>query len=373
MANDTLTYSTALVGDAALERLLRLLRTEGDEAFLRGAYQLVIGRGIDGDGQRFYEQRIQQGMRRSELVWELASSDEGRAHLAHDPPLWHAITRVAGRQRAPAATVAHLLALPDAGFAEACVELFAGRVPPSQMRQRLQTALASGQPRYRLLLALATDSGRNAFPDMQGLDAFLARARDAMFPVAASMHEMLAYEDDAFVDCAYKTLLGRAPDTAGAAYYLGRLRAGYSRTSVIEGLARSAEARLRQAAPAGLRSLCLRYQLCRVLLHARWAAWLLRVESDRAAERQRRQLGGLSRRISGLEMRLLDGPAAPADQPPAGGRIGLDAEALLDIQRDNFERETAALRKLAVQLLDAAEAPGPPARRPLRRRRAAGC
>jgi hypothetical protein len=363
-----LAESDGLDGQAARALLNRLLATEGDEAFLRAAYQMVLGRGADGEGRRFYVARMQKGARRQEVLWELASSDEGRAHLVQEPALGKAIGQLAGRGDARTAAISELMALPDSGFIEACVELFAGPRSPQQMRARLQAALASGQPRYKLLTALAEDSGRKAFPEVQGFDEFLARARDTLFPVAASTREMFAYEDEAFVDCVYKTLLGRAPDHSGAHHYLGRLRAGFSRTSVIEALARSAEARMRQEAPGGLRALCLRYWICRGLLHARWAAWLLRTESDHPAQRQRRRLEALARRVSGLELRLLDGPVSAAAEPAAGPRETFDLEALLDIQRDNFERETLALRKLATRLLDEREATAGPARKPLRRR-----
>lgn len=45
-----------------------------------------------------------------------------------------------------------------------------------------------------------------------------------------------------FVSASYRTLLGRAPDTHGLAYYLGRLARGYDKAEVIVSLATSPEA-----------------------------------------------------------------------------------------------------------------------------------
>jgi len=51
--------------------------------------------------------------------------------------------------------------------------------------------------------------------------------------VAVSLDDLLARDDEQFVDCAYRTLLGRAPDPEGRAYYLERLRAGGSKIRIV--------------------------------------------------------------------------------------------------------------------------------------------
>ncbi|MEL5849775.1 MAG: DUF4214 domain-containing protein, partial [Candidatus Igneacidithiobacillus chanchocoensis] len=55
--------------------------------------------------------------------------------------------------------------------------------------------------------------------------------------------EIFSFSEREFIRVAYENLLGRAPDEQGMRYYLGRLALGYSRSSIIFQLARSAEAK----------------------------------------------------------------------------------------------------------------------------------
>jgi hypothetical protein len=55
--------------------------------------------------------------------------------------------------------------------------------------------------------------------------------------------QLLRLNDTAFVTGVYQALLGRSPDPEGMHYYLARLRAGYSKSSVIVQIADSNEAR----------------------------------------------------------------------------------------------------------------------------------
>lgn len=50
---------------------------------------------------------------------------------------------------------------------------------------------------------------------------------------AQSLQELLSYHDEAFVLCAYRTLLRRMPDEAGLTYYLDRVRAGYAKEHLL--------------------------------------------------------------------------------------------------------------------------------------------
>lgn len=75
---------------------------------------------------------------------------------------------------------------------------------------------------------------------------------------ARSLDELLAYHDSDFVHCAYITLLGRVPDIEGIRYYLGRLRSGYEKMSIIQQLVSSQEGMKYKANVAHLNS-TLRY------------------------------------------------------------------------------------------------------------------
>lgn len=57
----------------------QLLELE-DEAFVRAAYQRLLGRPADIEGLDFYTRRVRSGLAKTLIVCEMASSPEGRAH-----------------------------------------------------------------------------------------------------------------------------------------------------------------------------------------------------------------------------------------------------------------------------------------------------
>lgn len=57
------------------------------------------------------------------------------------------------------------------------------------------------------------------------------------------IYELFIYDDQEFIIMAYRTLLNREPDPHGMNYYLGRLRMGYGKASIIVQLANSPETR----------------------------------------------------------------------------------------------------------------------------------
>jgi FkbM family methyltransferase len=71
-------------------------------------------------------------------------------------------------------------------------------------------------------------------------------------PVALTMPELLARYDVDFVECAYRTLLGRAPDPEGLSYYLGRLRTGVPKMRTVMQLCESHEGKTHAAKVSGL-------------------------------------------------------------------------------------------------------------------------
>jgi FkbM family methyltransferase len=62
---------------------------------------------------------------------------------------------------------------------------------------------------------------------------------------ASTLSELLAWHDQQFVVCAYQTLFGREPDPEGLAYYLGRLRSGFSKIQMLAQLRLSKEGKSR--------------------------------------------------------------------------------------------------------------------------------
>jgi len=66
------------------------------------------------------------------------------------------------------------------------------------------------------------------------------------------LNEILSYDDDEFIRCAYTTLLLRQPDKTGYAYYLGKLNSGMSKIEVLVQLGLSKEALLHNVKVDGL-------------------------------------------------------------------------------------------------------------------------
>jgi FkbM family methyltransferase len=67
-----------------------------------------------------------------------------------------------------------------------------------------------------------------------------------------SVSRLLAPNDRHFIHAAYQAVLGRAPDGAGEAYYLARLRAGVHKLAILKQLRQSAEGRAFIPGVAGL-------------------------------------------------------------------------------------------------------------------------
>ena len=70
--------------------------------------------------------------------------------------------------------------------------------------------------------------------------------------IASTLAELLACHDQQFVVNAYQTLLGRAPDSEGLGYYLGRLRTGFSKIQILAQLRLSNEGKKYTANVQGL-------------------------------------------------------------------------------------------------------------------------
>jgi GT2 family glycosyltransferase len=88
-------------------------------------------------------------------------------------------------------------------------------------------------------------------PAVIGADMHLGTAS-----VLPMVKELLSYDDERFLQCAYYTILGRKPDKAGISVYLKCLREGVSKVRIITILARSPEGKLN-----GVRTVALEVSL----------------------------------------------------------------------------------------------------------------
>ena len=336
-------------------RVARLLEVD-DATFLREAYFVALGRGIDRDGETFYGERMKAGATRVDILQTLAGSPEGGKHLSRSPRIATALMRLGGESVPTASSVDELLALPDREFVEAAVRLLLDQGTDLETRGALLTRLRGGMPRFKVLLDLARRSRRTAFPELPGLDELISQAKDPLYPTARSVAELFALHDEAFVDSAYKTLMRRAPDFKGLAHYISRLREGFSRSSVLYELARSSEGRARGGELPGLQARLQGYRLNKLPGIGGPLARLMGAESDSPAARRERMLASLVMRNHALQAQVegagLQGLSQSADSGELATAMLARQEAITDIQRDSFEREINALRKLVVEMMD---------------------
>ena len=141
----------------------------------------------------------------------------------------------------------------------------------------------------------------------------LAPATSLNMPtIASTLPELLACHGQHFVQCAYRTLLGREPDLEGMAYYLGQLRTGYSKMRIVTQLCSSKECKVHAAQLTGLAKAIQFYHRGQQPLLGGLFRWLDGTEGNRPTERKLRgienQLSMLSdesnRRLNQIETAL---------------------------------------------------------------------
>jgi FkbM family methyltransferase len=130
-----------------------------------------------------------------------------------------------------------------------------------------------------------------------------------------TVHDLLQLDDEPFVRAAYRELLGRDADPDGMRHYLGRIRSGEARESVIAQIRLSREGLPRQPTIPGLQSLIRRYRLRRTPL----LGTLLRLLERRTArEATRRRLAAIEARVDLMTVpHHVGNPSAPDDNSSA--------------------------------------------------------
>jgi hypothetical protein len=138
--------------------------------------------------------------------------------------------------------------------------------------------------------------------------------RGGLYPVAMNIGELLALDDFAFIDCAYKTLLRRAPDAVGFANNLRLIRSGTAKMRVVSQMCFSAEGRTRSFSLPGLKRAILQYWLAVSWLTGWWYRPIARVEGETPLERRLRVVENtLMRMVQEREKESCDLDAAAED------------------------------------------------------------
>ena len=206
-----------------------------DEAFLRQVYLRLLGRAADASGLQGYLEQLQQGVPRHDIYQELATSEEGQRYEARRRALRRNLTVVS---------------------------------PPLPMGQTQGAQMLAVQPQWL----------------MAPVDVW-----DGPTAQVANVQELLDLEGTAFIKAAYLALLGREVDEEGGRNYARKLRGGWSKMSVVKGLAASDEARRFGPQLPGLHKALQRYTKAQ---RRSWGGWYYRsvlgVESDLPLERHLR-------------------------------------------------------------------------------------
>jgi len=105
-----------------------------------------------------------------------------------------------------------------------------------------------------------------------------------------NLDQLCSYWDRAFIERAYWSLLGRAPDADGGSHHLAELRAGVSKLTILLRLRESAEGRQFDPQIAGLDEALARHRKAMRSFGGSFVRWLTRREGDTHQERVRRAI-----------------------------------------------------------------------------------
>lgn len=169
---------------------------------------------------------------------------------------------------------------------------------------------------YHAVMSSNLESRANGIRDasIESIMLSFTQAVEPIAPVVAStLEELLAHHDQQFVRCAYQTLLGRAPDSEGFGYYLGRLRTGISKIRLLKQIRFSVEGKAHAAELPGLEASIQRYERGQLPLIGWLFRWFGGAEGNHASERKLRAIENqlrLMRDESNYRFKTLEGALA---------------------------------------------------------------
>jgi hypothetical protein len=189
------------------------------------------------------------------------------------------------------------LDLPE--FLVEAYQLMLGRpVDPEGFRNYFEAA-HRGKSRLKMLAALsASEEGRlhsAKIPDFASLVAGFPAfpVQELQLPAkcaAAGLRELLSLDDVPFVECAFRTMMGRRPGPVELVKYLELLRDGYCKMRVIAAVACTWEGRGRAFGVAGVTGGLIRYLIARIWIIGAAYRAISGVESDTPLERRIRRV-----------------------------------------------------------------------------------
>jgi hypothetical protein len=270
--------------ESPANRLKQILALDGPE-FLGQAYLLMLGRPVDPEGFRNYDVQLRSGKSKISILAELRSSPEGRAFGSNVPDPLILLAQAPRFSPSPSATLQHILRASGSTFVDQAFISTMGRLPDDNVRRNYLAKLNAGVDKLQILLEmLEVNEGASAAPASLDLEEAIRNLRGGLYPIATDISELLALDDIDFIDCAYKTLLKRAPDAEGVAHYLQLIRSGVAKMQVVSRLSFSAEGRPRAFSLPGLKRAILQYWLARSVLTGWWYRPIAQVEGETPLE-----------------------------------------------------------------------------------------
>ena len=238
--------------------------------FIRFAYQTLLGRKPDNEGLGYYLRLLDAGKPKIEILVELFQSDEAKkrpvrfesldAAIRDQGPQISVLTDAiqAVRHSEPASpTLEDLLALNGGQFIRCAYQTLLGRKPDNEGLEYYLRMLDAGRPKIDILVdLLESDEAKERPVRFESLDAVI-RGQGSQISVLADagqevrhsepdvpkLEDLLAFNGEPFIRCAYQILLGREPDQEGFGYYLRLLDEGRPKIEILRELCHSDEAK----------------------------------------------------------------------------------------------------------------------------------
>jgi hypothetical protein len=300
--------------DYPANRLNRILALDGPE-FLGQAYLLMLGRPIDAEGFRNYDAQLRAGTSKLSILAELRGSQEGRSYSADTPDPLVFLAQALPVTTSPTASLQDMLRMNGSAFIVQGFVSITGRIPEEDAGRHYVARLNAGADKLDVLLEiLEANRGPSGTPELRALEEAISNMRGGLYPVAMNIGELLALDDFAFIDCAYKTLLRRAPDAVGFANNLRLIRSGTAKMRVVSQMCFSAEGGTRSFSLPGLKRAILQHWLAVSWLTGWWYRPIARVEGETPLERRLRVVENtLVRMVQERERESCDLEAAAED------------------------------------------------------------
>ena len=125
----------------------------------------------------------------------------------------------------------------------------------------------------------------------------IGSSEEAQRPAVPDIAELLSVDGEQFIECAYFTLLDRLPDSSGGQFYLHKLFKGVAKIQILDEIGSSEEAILSRCTLPGLQHAIARHRRARRPLRGLFVRLSNGVEGDSAAETRLRSVEQHLRRM----------------------------------------------------------------------------